>query len=62
LHPDKDNPKQVKQIELVALNHKSTKAEFPGCYPNLSKNRSNVLIHMPRLSFWALISTLLLCL
>lgn len=32
LHPDSDNPRQVKRIELVALNHKSTKAEFPGCY------------------------------
>jgi len=32
LHRDNDNPQQVNRIELVDLNRKSAKAEFPGCY------------------------------
>lgn len=32
LYRDNDNPQQVNHIELVDLNRKSTKAEFPGCY------------------------------
>lgn len=32
LYRDNDDPQQVNHIELVDLNRKATKAEFPGCY------------------------------